>query len=748
MRVHITNLYGISYSCASRVAMNNTVEIAKQMNFHELGFFKYPVQSDSEAELNSRLDGIIAGLWHDDIVVFQFPSWNGFTFDEAFCEKVKAYLNTKLIIYAHDIVPLMFDKNEDNIRRVVQILNRADVLILPSENMYNLLKTYGLNIENVLYQEVWDYPISEHMEPSPLNRKMFFPEQLERFPYILNWKGKTPVEVFDNTDQASNNPNLIVNNVLPSAELVFKFSSGGFGLLWAEDTQKEYYQYNNPFKLGTYLAAGIPVIVQAGTHAADYVSKHKVGFVVNSLQEADDIVQNITEDEYRALSRNVEKVSFLVRNGYYTRSVLNDAVKLCMEDNLSNPAAHEINTIPENLDDLIQVAFGLYDKTGKYSSYVGTVMESILENTHSKICFHIFHDSTLSDDNKQKLLQVAANHGSYVIFHLIDSSVFDADNKWIKTFTVGTMFRLLMPRHLPNIDKIIYLDGDLLFNRDINELWNVDISSRCLAAVSDYGIANGRYNIPIVTNGIISKDRYFNAGVLLLNLNNIRKKGDLLELSLEYLNNNPDSPLPDQDALNYYFNDNTLLLDNDWNVFVSYEKEKTFQVREDVVYHFAGINHINFHNPSEYEKLYYKMRGRTPWGFDMLEQDVFMGYSVLSSKINNLQELLPKISSGCKKIFYGPQNYGMTNILKMMPPNKKDYFITDNLDDAGTTIDDIPVKYIDEIKKEKPGKYVVLVVPDGNALENLEKMGLTSGQDYFAIPNLLVGTQGGYASFS
>ena len=139
------------------------------------------------------------------------------------------------------------------------------------------------------------------------------------------------MEVFDNTEQACGNPNLIVNNVLPSAELVFKFSRGGFGLLWAEDTQREYYQYNNPFKLGTYLAAGIPVIVQAGTHAADFVTKHNIGFVVDSLEEADNIVQNITEEEYSELSKNIENIAFLIRNGYYTRDVLNNAIKLSLE---------------------------------------------------------------------------------------------------------------------------------------------------------------------------------------------------------------------------------------------------------------------------------------------------------------------------------------------------------------------------------------------------------------------------------
>ena len=60
-------------------------------------------------------------------------------------------------------------------------------------------------------------------------------------------------------------------------------------------------------------------------------------------------------------------------------------------------------------EDVIHVGFGLHDKDGHYSVWVGTVMQSIIEHTDSRICFHILHDETLCIDNMFKLKKVAGS---------------------------------------------------------------------------------------------------------------------------------------------------------------------------------------------------------------------------------------------------------------------------------------------------------------------------------------------------
>lgn len=90
-------------------------------------------------------------------------------------------------------------------------------------------------------------------------------------------------------------------------------------------------------------------------------------------------------------------------------------------------------------------------------------------------------------------------------------SVFN-DSKNSKTrCTPYTLLRLLAPRlDLPS--KIIYLDVDTIINNDIGELYNIDISNYEVGVVRDIMLVNfvGFFN-------------YFNAGVMLLNLDKIRQ---------------------------------------------------------------------------------------------------------------------------------------------------------------------------------------------------------------------------------
>ena len=60
MKINITNIYGMSGQSTALIAQNETVKIARKLDFHELGFYFYDIYSDSQGELNSRLDGVMA----------------------------------------------------------------------------------------------------------------------------------------------------------------------------------------------------------------------------------------------------------------------------------------------------------------------------------------------------------------------------------------------------------------------------------------------------------------------------------------------------------------------------------------------------------------------------------------------------------------------------------------------------------------------------------------------------------------
>ena len=79
--------------------------------------------------------------------------------------------------------------------------------------------------------------------------------------------------------------------------------------------------------------------------------------------------------------------------------------------------------------------------------------------------------------------------------------------------TPYTLLRLLAP-HLQLPDKIIYLDTDTIINNDIKELWDIDINGYEAGVVRD-----------IMFKNFVGFFNYFNAGMMLLNLKEIRKSG-------------------------------------------------------------------------------------------------------------------------------------------------------------------------------------------------------------------------------
>ncbi|MBQ7219801.1 MAG: hypothetical protein IJS28_02360, partial [Synergistaceae bacterium] len=138
--------------------------------------------------------------------------------------------------------------------------------------------------------------------------------------------------------------------------------------------------------------------------------------------------------------------------------------------------------------DTIHVAIAIYDPSGNYSSYAGALMVSIFEHTNSSVVLHVFHDDTLSQDNRAKFIRTAEKYSQTVEFiditkhkALIDAKLSEMCGK----YTIGTLFRMFMPDELSKLDKVIYFDIDLMISLDIKELWDVDFEGKSIAGVHD-----------------------------------------------------------------------------------------------------------------------------------------------------------------------------------------------------------------------------------------------------------------------
>ena len=147
MRVYITNINGLASS--AQLAQNMVTDIAVSLGYRELGIYRYDITADSPVELSKRLDGIVAGLRQGDVVIFQTPTWNTTAFDERFMDKLRVY-RVKIIIFVHDVVPLMFAGNYYLMERTIAYYNKADLIVVPSQEMLDKLREQGLTVKKAI----------------------------------------------------------------------------------------------------------------------------------------------------------------------------------------------------------------------------------------------------------------------------------------------------------------------------------------------------------------------------------------------------------------------------------------------------------------------------------------------------------------------------------------------------------------------------------------------------------------------
>lgn len=394
--------------------------------------------------------------------------------------------------------------------------------------------------------------------------------------------------------------------------------------------------------------------------------------------------------------------------------------------------------------DEIQIGFGLHDKNGDYSVWVGVVMQSVIEHTGAPICFHILHDDTLNDQNREKLVQVATQNGNRIQFHYLGDAFGESLKEKMGRFTIGTMFRVMLPELLPDISKIIYLDADLLVNRDIKELWDTDIQNYCLAAVPDYSTVNGLETPYPVAKQEVPASHYFNSGVLYMNLDRIRAKGSMHEKVLNYLEENPDVRLFDQDALNAVYGGETFLVDGSWNTFTHLIQYTPGKPLENKLYHFAASTLI-LYTMSEIDRAYYETICRTPWGEEEGKKHLYRALGRVNERLRQLEEVITQTSDFDKKhIFYGRETNAMKNLYRLLPIREGDYRISDETDAEQNRI--LPCRPFTDLSEEKEA-YVVFVLPEADgwtSIARLEAMGLQREKDFFVIPCLLSPDRGGY----
>lgn len=138
-----------------------------------------------------------------------------------------------------------------------------------------------------------------------------------------------------------------------------------------------------------------------------------------------------------------------------------------------------------------------------------------------------------------------------------------------------------------SVDKVLFLDCDMIIKADIQALWEIDISEYFLGAIEDGGVeSNTKFGFGIKRSiGIPADEKYFNAGVLLINLNKWREH-NIGHKVIRFISERKGSLfLADQDALNAVLYGKWLQLPIAWNQHPTYYDvvKKKGICREDII---------------------------------------------------------------------------------------------------------------------------------------------------------------------
>lgn len=262
---------------------------------------------------------------------------------------------------------------------------------------------------------------------------------------------------------------------------------------------------------------------------------------------------------------------------------------------------------------------------GDYVPHSAAMLHSVVTNSGGlPVHVHYLHGPELPDQSRRKLGQMVAALGSEISFLEIDDA--KVAGLPIRGFTgKATWYRIFLPDLLCDVDRVLYLDSDLIALDSLAPLWQTELSGFYLAAVTNVFLDHHLHRPAQL--GLPGPEVYFNAGVILLNLDLLRRDRQAAAL-LRYATEHAGRlEWRDQDALNMVLGSRRLALHPRWNCMNAvldfpqgedvFGKEVVAEARSHpAIRHFEGpARNKPWHYLCEEDRreLYLLHRRHTPW---------------------------------------------------------------------------------------------------------------------------------------
>lgn len=207
-----------------------------------------------------------------------------------------------------------------------------------------------------------------------------------------------------------------------------------------------------------------------------------------------------------------------------------------------------------------------------YVPFLAVTLYSLEQNadTNYQYDIKIMNADNISVENKFKLLAEFEKEGFDIEFvdvlpyvEKIASKLHTRDY-----YSKSTYYRLFIPNMYPQYDKALYLDCDIAINESISKLYNIDIGENYVGAIPDQSVLymSDEFKDYVENRiGVKSFKNYFNAGILVMNLQKLRES-NFEDTFIQLLSSVKFDVAQDQDYLNVICNGHVKYIDETWNM--------------------------------------------------------------------------------------------------------------------------------------------------------------------------------------
>ena len=242
----------------------------------------------------------------------------------------------KVVFVIHDVQCIRFNI----VNQEIEQLNNASLLLVHTNAMREKLQELGVRTP-MLIMQIFDYytdsPMKDTGDMMKIKHEVVFAGNLNKskFLYGLSQSGvlkDVSIRMYGMLDKKY----IHMLNEVPNMEYcgVFKPDdtgkiTGGWGLIWdgdnistCEGDYGDYLRYNSSHKASLYLACGLPIIVWKDSALAPWVMQEQVGIAIDSLEEMNDVIANISEEQYKMLTENAHRTGEQLRKGLLLKHLI------------------------------------------------------------------------------------------------------------------------------------------------------------------------------------------------------------------------------------------------------------------------------------------------------------------------------------------------------------------------------------------------------------------------------------------